>query len=167
MGSIDRRGFLKRIAAATAAAAVLEIDPEKLLWVPGKKTIVDLGAAKTVAAPTLQEVAAVQAQVRIDPENLKFSWDEAKWAVQPLDRMYAPHRYTLTVSGEHGPETLILDSDGRPRDGFHGDIRSRRRHSNKRMTMEEIHAMYRREFERSETPFIPRNRLDDERKWEK
>jgi hypothetical protein len=37
---INRRGFLKRLAASsTAVAGAFAIDPERLLWVPGAKTI--------------------------------------------------------------------------------------------------------------------------------
>lgn len=40
MGTTDRRGFLKALAAATAAAAVGSfVDPEFLVWRPGARTI--------------------------------------------------------------------------------------------------------------------------------
>lgn len=40
MGNIGRRGFLGALAASVAAtAAALELDPERALWLPGKKTI--------------------------------------------------------------------------------------------------------------------------------
>jgi hypothetical protein len=35
----SRRSFFAKIAAFTAAAALAPIDPEKLLWIPGAKTI--------------------------------------------------------------------------------------------------------------------------------
>ena len=49
---MNRRQFLARLglgAAAVAATAVL--DPERLLWVPGQKTIFDLGATPAVDEP--------------------------------------------------------------------------------------------------------------------
>lgn len=40
MANISRRGFLGRLAAGIAASSALTlIDPEKILWVPGAKTI--------------------------------------------------------------------------------------------------------------------------------
>lgn len=45
---MNRRGFLKLLglAAAGALAPDLELDPERLLWVPGTKTIFDLGGIR-------------------------------------------------------------------------------------------------------------------------
>jgi hypothetical protein len=55
---MNRRSFLKRFATATAAALATNVfdDPERLLWVPGQKTIVDLGATKQVLPATDAEV---------------------------------------------------------------------------------------------------------------
>ena len=40
MKTVSRRGFIQTLAASAAAAAAYEvIDPERLLWVPGQKTI--------------------------------------------------------------------------------------------------------------------------------
>ena len=38
MGTIGRRGFLQALGAATTAALAIDIDPERLLWVTGKKS---------------------------------------------------------------------------------------------------------------------------------
>lgn len=55
---MNRRSFLVRLGqAATAAAAAAEfLDPERLLWTPGQKTIVDFGATKQVLPATDAEV---------------------------------------------------------------------------------------------------------------
>jgi hypothetical protein len=45
MGSLNRRGFLQRLAGALTAAVA--VDPEKLLWTPGRVKIFDLGALPT------------------------------------------------------------------------------------------------------------------------
>lgn len=56
MGIVSRRGFIQAMAAAVAAASVLEVDdPERLLWRPGEKTIF-LPPAKEIVRP--QEAAA-------------------------------------------------------------------------------------------------------------
>jgi hypothetical protein len=51
MGIVSRRGFIQAMAAAVAAASVLEVDdPERLLWRPGTKTIF-LPPPKEIAHP--------------------------------------------------------------------------------------------------------------------
>jgi hypothetical protein len=55
MGEWSRRGFLGLLGTTVAAtAAALELDPEKLLWVPGRKTI--FLPAKEVHLATSAEV---------------------------------------------------------------------------------------------------------------
>lgn len=49
---ISRRGFLTSLTAALATAA---LDPERLLWVPGQKTIFDLSAG----LPRIEDVPAI------------------------------------------------------------------------------------------------------------
>lgn len=54
---MNRRSFLLKLgAAAASAAAVAALDPERLLWVPGAKTIVDLGATKPILPATDAEI---------------------------------------------------------------------------------------------------------------
>lgn len=54
---MNRRSFLVRLGQAAAAAALATtVDPEQLLWTPGKKTIIDLGATKQVLPATDHEV---------------------------------------------------------------------------------------------------------------
>lgn len=56
-----RRSFFKKLAGAAAAALTLEvIDPERLLWVPGKKTIIDLGATKRIIRAEDAAVAEIR-----------------------------------------------------------------------------------------------------------
>jgi hypothetical protein len=40
---MDRRGFLRLLGLGGAA---MVLDPERLLWVPGQKTIVDFGGVR-------------------------------------------------------------------------------------------------------------------------
>lgn len=49
---ISRRGFMTSLTAALATAA---LDPERLLWVPGEKTIFDLSAG----LPRIEDVSAI------------------------------------------------------------------------------------------------------------
>lgn len=52
MTDISRRSFFGRMASAVAGVALLDVDPEKLLWVPGAKTIF-LPPAPTIRKPPL------------------------------------------------------------------------------------------------------------------
>ena len=53
---MNRRSFLTRLGVAAVGAAALTLDPERLLWIPGAKTIVDFGATKQVLPATDVEV---------------------------------------------------------------------------------------------------------------
>lgn len=53
---MNRRSFLTRLGVAAVGAAALAVDPERLLWVPGAKTIIDFGATKQVLPATDAEV---------------------------------------------------------------------------------------------------------------
>jgi hypothetical protein len=68
MKKVSRRGFLSLLAAATATAATAAVDPEKLLWEPGKRTIfipevvVPKNAQAPLDAPKSLITDAAQAQ---------------------------------------------------------------------------------------------------------
>jgi len=100
---ISRRGFLSALMAATASASVLAIeDPERLLWEPGKKTIIDLGAQ--IAPATLQETTQITSgfQAMLLQE---LAQGRAPLPVRPL---YMPDRYRMTLG--NGTE-MNFDSD--------------------------------------------------------
>ncbi len=50
---MNRRGFLKSLAAAVAGVAAYEADPERLLWVPGAKTFFLPPAKPVELAPAI------------------------------------------------------------------------------------------------------------------
>jgi hypothetical protein len=53
--AMTRRGFLTSIMAASAAAAAVELDPERLLWIPGARTFF-LPSQVQLAKPDITEV---------------------------------------------------------------------------------------------------------------
>lgn len=86
---MNRRSFLLRLGQAAAAAVVL--DPEELLWVPGKKTIIDLGATKQVLPATDRELLELTRQ--------RFQGAESLWATQ-LRRERRDVRLDILDGGE-------------------------------------------------------------------
>lgn len=91
---MNRRSFLTRLGAAAVGAAALAIeDPERLLWVPGAKTIIDLGATKQLLPATDAEVlqhAFIDTFGKI-PERLARELDGAG--------LNGPRDITLTMGG--------------------------------------------------------------------
>ena len=102
---MNRRSFLTRLGAAAVGAAALAIDdPERLLWTPGKKTIVDFGATKQVLPATDAEIT------KLATEKLLAS-----------DHLTDAARYALTSGrfGLDGPRDIRLDvKDGSQRGSF-------------------------------------------------
>lgn len=86
---MNRRGFLKALAAAAAAASVL--DPEQLLWVPGKKTFF-IPASPRLA--NTAETAAIFRDMGTLPPN-----EVVEALVRGEQIIESPHRYTVAVSG--------------------------------------------------------------------
>lgn len=96
---MHRRSFLTRLGAAAVGAAALIIDdPERLLWMPGQKTIIDFGATKQVRPATDAEVVA---QAR---QKLVTSMRGAS------DLSMAAHDRSLF--GLDGPRDVRLDIEG-------------------------------------------------------
>jgi hypothetical protein len=86
---MDRRGFLRLLGLGGAA---LVLDPERLLWVPGQKTIVDFGGIR-LAEPgntllTIEWIA--QETLRVLQHNLEFS--------RVMNRMYDEPMLGRTVT---------------------------------------------------------------------
>ena len=75
---MDRRSFLKGAAAAIAAGTVL--DPERLLWVPGAKTIF-LPDTTLVQAATLDD--ALRAGLRARVPNGHGGWCDLALRIGP------------------------------------------------------------------------------------
>lgn len=84
---MNRRHFLSVFAAAAAVAAV---DPERLLWTPGAKTIIDLGSTKQIVPVTDDELLDQMVFVKEAVSEAEFKArflstpDQAKWV--PLRR---------------------------------------------------------------------------------
>lgn len=86
---MNRRGFLKALAAAAAAASVL--DPEQLLWVPGKKTFF---------IPENPRLANLAETADLNHFAGYADYDAKVEAVLHGEEYIAsPHRYTVAVSG--------------------------------------------------------------------
>jgi hypothetical protein len=74
---LNRRSFLARLATAAAGVASIGlIDPEQLLWTPGAKTIIDLGATRQVLPATDSEVVKLASQ--FDQRLAELSADDVR-----------------------------------------------------------------------------------------
>lgn len=121
MGDLSRRGFLSAMMAATASAAALALDdPERLLWEPGQKTIVDLGAK--VAPATLPEIAGITAY---GPSRLAQALGDGRMApFAPLRPLYMPDRYRIDLADG---TSMGFDSNWQMQSGYrHGQPMSDR-----------------------------------------
>jgi hypothetical protein len=125
MTDISRRGFFKRLGVATAAAVIAAqvgedvlgaIDPERLLWVPGAKKIIDLGSQKLISPAPAPEVklltdedvlrdfiAKVEATPHksVDPE-LRSQADK----ILGIGRLVRTQRLAVVSSGGYGEFTF-------------------------------------------------------------
>lgn len=99
------------MAAAVASASALALeDPERLLWEPGKKTIVDLGATTPVLQPTLEQTA------RLSPLFVDATQPfERDRALAPLRPLYMPDRYRVDLSNG---DSFGFDSDWRMQSAY-------------------------------------------------
>lgn len=116
MGNVGRRNFFKQMAAAVAGAvAVAEaLDPEKLLWVPGAKTI--FIPEELAVRPSLAQTLAVNEARRTQEKIFDSIYERAlarRAMSKNLARGYLPgdSRYVLAVSG-HGENAIIEFDDG-------------------------------------------------------
>lgn len=105
---MNRRGFLGRLAAAAAAAVAATdtemLDPEKLLWTPGKKTIflpsTTILKAEDVAVAEIRD--KFKAKSLIEPGQRILHPSEFEPRVASRDRDYYGARYTLTTRSPDG-----------------------------------------------------------------
>lgn len=108
-----RRGFLATLAGAIASAAALGIDdPEKLLWVPGQKTIFIPEPPPTIVLPP-------------EPKPLATLFEIGGPIYENGPRLYSPDlysrdRYRITTGGKD----VVFDSNWKPTQGW--DRRERR-----------------------------------------
>jgi hypothetical protein len=102
--NLGRRWFLKSLAAATAAVgAGFDVDPERLLWVPGRKTFF-LPEKKLVADPA--EVRQAFHDIQQRPIDDVLAED------QGIERFWM-NRYTRATSVEprHGDDWFDVEID--------------------------------------------------------
>lgn len=64
MDGMNRRAFLSTLAAALTGAA---LDPERLLWVPGKKTIFLPPPKKIISAFVIGDVITINGVYAVNP----------------------------------------------------------------------------------------------------
>jgi hypothetical protein len=97
--ALNRRGFLQRLGVAMAgAAATLALDPEQLLWVPGQKTIIDLGATKHVVPATDAEIVQQATTVLT---NAAPGYTDIYRANRQMER-FLNRDVRLDIMGDHG-----------------------------------------------------------------
>ena len=131
---MNRRSFLTRLGLAAASAAALDlVDPEKLLWVPGAKTIIDLGATKHLEAPTDAQVAKLF-DTRNGFDDYEY-WSKSMDRPNPLDILLAcSPRYdladrdiTITIGGQRfGGEPVMFKYKGDRLVSVHSEAELRR-----------------------------------------
>lgn len=103
---VNRRAFLQRLGAAAATSvAAWNLDPERLLWVLGRKTIF-LPPERSVVAATSDDLAAL---VRA----MGHLWIEGRWHEFNPSKvgMLSDEEYRLAV--ETGHRLLASDVDAR------------------------------------------------------
>lgn len=154
MIDLGRRSFFKRFAAATAGAMALGVsangsglvdlvDPERELWVPGAKTIIDLHTP-TVLRPDADADLFARTMARAPEGRYAFVRDTPVLPVdafrprQETDRFYSPDRYRVSTSD--GID-LHFDSDWKLQRAI--DVTNVSRH----MTMEEQRALAKQMFD--------------------
>lgn len=115
MFDTTRRGFLKWFAGATAAAVSLatadvsaiatgEVDVEKLLWVPGQKTIVDLGARPIILAEAVRPATDAEVADITGQRLLRIVHRPWTHSIQTNAAPYEPKR-------RHGDELITVMSE--------------------------------------------------------
>ncbi len=110
-----RRSFFKTLLGAAAGALALELpDPERLLWTPGAKTILDMGANRpALERPTLDQVVHLSPNRAGQLLNIKTFDPKGVWITgDGLEKpIYLTDRFRLTVEGREGRWAATYDSD--------------------------------------------------------
>lgn len=114
MGNISRRGFLGAIAAATAAAFATELDPEKLLWVPGAKTFFIPDAPRIA---NLSEMVTLEAERMLTAAGSKFA-DYQRDFEKNARRLVPEIRRTRLTISRQGEMGTFLFHDSRLIEGY-------------------------------------------------
>lgn len=123
---MNRRAFLKTLAAAAAGAVAAEFDPERLLWVPGQKTFFLPPEKRLVTAKTLEEALARSVMVEFpDGQRMSLVYNgtmrEKRFFGEGPDRLLGKIRLSpalafdqeLAVIAAEGGR-IVSDSEWRP-----------------------------------------------------
>ena len=116
MNTPTRRGFLQAFVAAAAGALALEIDPERVLWVPGAKTFF-LPAENRMTV----EAATDADMLRMSRErfNAAVEADKGLARERRVDIQFLTAGYWVTTGGRTGfDETVRFDKDWTPTQGW-------------------------------------------------
>ncbi len=120
---MNRRGFLGLLASALPA---MVLDPERALWVPGQKTIVDLGAGRNLTpialgdwVETSFDLDAEQLNMFVPPDwvikNIMASLERSLRFGANINRSYDEQYQQVYASGEAAvrimtPRVTLLDA---------------------------------------------------------
>lgn len=105
---MNRRSFLAWFGKGALAAALDLVDPDKLLWVPGAKTIIDFGATKRIEAPTDAQMAQLfTEQLRADRGHTHARSDVDDILNGPRDIRLDLNGVSFHFRREHGVERLV------------------------------------------------------------
>lgn len=106
---MNRRAFLVRLGQAAAAVAATTVidDPERLLWTPGKKTIIDLGATKQVLPVTDNELIDLETRILQSGKAISMLFDvppaRPEWArdaLMPWQKVERDIRVDILARGD-------------------------------------------------------------------
>lgn len=101
---MNRRAFFQRVLGGVAAATVaplLELDPERALWVPGKKTIF------LPPAPTIQTIAFHPDAFSMVMDDLTYQEFRDRY-IRPAVADLARH-IDVRIMEEHYPNMKLKD----------------------------------------------------------
>lgn len=112
---MNRRSFLRTLGlgavAATIPAGALKLfeDPERALWVPGQKTIIDLGATVQVLPATDEEILRDATRKLLSNPNLNgFDDRRLRRNLRELDR---ERHVKVEIMGPNGLRPFHYEGD--------------------------------------------------------
>lgn len=114
---MNRRSFLTRLGAAAIGAAAASVDPERLLWVPGAKTIVDFGATKQVLPATDDDMIRQATRSILSSPDSPFAkaldaqkrYNDLRSAELETLKYAQPREIKLEIATEHGLRAFRFD----------------------------------------------------------